>query len=128
MCNANLLNPDLWSYRKVVGALGKVKKAEKIVNLARKATEASRKVHKLEHLGGANKAVRHAKEIHKVAKRVHHIASAHKPAHHTAPHRHHRRDLEDVEELSQRDLDAEELYGREYDDFLAERDFVDDLD
>jgi hypothetical protein len=33
-----------------------------------------------------------------------------------------------LEELSQRDLNDEELFGREYDDFLAERDFFDDLD
>jgi hypothetical protein len=39
-----------------------------------------------------------------------------------------RRELEDDEELSQRDFDAEELLGREYDDFLAGRDFFDDLD
>ena len=42
-----------------------------------------------------------------------------------------RRDLEDDEELLQRDFDAkfEEFFEREYDDFLAERDaFDDDLD
>jgi len=42
--------------------------------------------------------------------------------------RRHRRDLEDYEEQSSRDLDDEELFGREYDDILAERDFFDDLD
>jgi hypothetical protein len=36
--------------------------------------------------------------------------------------------LKDDEELSRRDLDAEELFGREYDDFLAERDSFDGLD
>ena len=43
---------------------------------------------------------------------------------------HHRRHgLEDDEELSRRDLYTEEfLFGREYDDFLVERDAFDDLD
>jgi len=51
------------------------------------------------------------------------------PHHHTTrTRRRYRRDLEDNEELSRRDLDDEELFGREYDDFLAERDFFDDLD
>ena len=52
--------------------------------------------------------------------------SGHRTAQHTG--RHHRRDFEDDEELLRRDLDVEELFGREYDDFLAERDFSDDLD
>jgi len=39
------------------------------------------------------------------------------------------RGLEDDEELSQRDLaDAEEMFGREYDDLFFERDTFDDLD
>ena len=42
--------------------------------------------------------------------------------------RRHRRDLEDDEELSRRDFEDEELFGREYDDFLVERDDFDDLD
>ena len=37
------------------------------------------------------------------------------------------RGLEDDEELSLRDLDTEEVFGREY-DFLNERDIFDDLD
>ena len=41
---------------------------------------------------------------------------------------HHRRDLEYIEELSRRHLDAEELLGRRNDDLLAECDFFDDLD
>jgi hypothetical protein len=41
---------------------------------------------------------------------------------------HHRRGLEDDEELWQRDFESEELFGREYDDFLVERDAFDDLD
>jgi len=41
---------------------------------------------------------------------------------------HHRRGMEDEEELLQRDFDAEELFEREYDDFLVERDAFDDLD
>ena len=36
------------------------------------------------------------------------------------------RGLEDDEELLQRDLDAEELFGREY-DLFDERDIVDDI-
>jgi hypothetical protein len=42
----------------------------------------------------------------------------------------HRRSLEDDEELLQRDFENsdEELFGREYDDFLVERDAFDDLD
>lgn len=43
--------------------------------------------------------------------------------------RHHRRDLEDDEELLRREFETEELFGRrEYDDFLVERDAFDDLD
>ena len=42
---------------------------------------------------------------------------------------HHRRDLEEDEELLQRDFGDEELLEREYDDdFLVERDAFDDLD
>ena len=42
---------------------------------------------------------------------------------------HHRRDLEEGEELLQRDFEDEQLLEREYDDFLVERDaFADDLD
>ena len=65
-----------------------------------------------------------AKQFQKQVKR---IASAHKGLAQRSSRRH-RRDLEDDEELSLRDLDAEELFGRENDDFLAERDFLDDLD
>lgn len=139
---------------KIVGAIGKFKK---FGNLANKANEARRKVDKLEHLGGAlrkgekfGKEIRKAKEadrkvegklkhlegaLRKVekfdkaikrAKQVNEIVST--PHHTTKEHRRHRRDLEDNEELSRRDLDSEELFGREYDDFLAERDFFDDLD
>ena len=38
-----------------------------------------------------------------------------------------RRDLEDSEDLLERDLDVEELFGREY-DHLDERDIIDDED
>jgi len=138
---------------KVFKAIRTVKKFE---NLANKARAAGRTVHKLEHLGGAlrkgktiDRAIMKPKEADrkvgklskhlggalgkvnkaiKVAKQVHKIASAHNSAHQTAGRRHHRRDLEDNEELSRRDLDDEEFFGREYDDFLVERDFSDDLD
>lgn len=44
-------------------------------------------------------------------------------------HRRHRRGLDADEELSQRDLDAEELFRREFGDFFVERDAFDhDLD
>ena len=67
-------------------------------------------------MGGAKKVVNRAKQVHKVAKHV--APPSHNSGRHTAQHgRHHRRDL-----------DAEELFEREYDDFLAERDFFDDLD
>ena len=135
MCSTNLLNPDLWSYRKIAGKLGKVKKLSKAIDLAKKADK---------HLGSA-------KKVHKAAKQVQKIASPQKSAHQTAQNRpmnkkvmlafeqimkklgavklhRHRRDLEDDEELLQRDLDAEELFEREYDDFLAERGYFDDLD
>jgi len=107
---------------------GGLKKGKKIEKAIKKEKQADRKVGKIKHLGSAlgkvkkfDKAIKHAKQVHKVA-------SAHSSAHHTAQRRHHRRDLEDNEELSRRDLDAEELFEREYDDFLAERDFFDDLD
>ena len=45
------------------------------------------------------------------------------------PFRHQRRDLaDDAEELLQRDFEDEELFGRDYDDLLVERDAFDDLD
>ena len=143
MCNANLLNPDLWSYRKIAGNLGKVKKFAKAIDVAKKADK---------HLRTAKKVVGSAKKVHKVAKQVHQIASPRKSAHQTVQNRpmnkkgilafeqamkrmgalkllhRHRRDLADDEELLQRDLDAEELFEREYDDFLAERGYFDDLD
>jgi hypothetical protein len=70
----------------------------------------------------------------KAVKSVDNIGSG-RGAHHHHHRRHHghrryRRDLEDneLEELSRRDLEAEDFFEREYDDFLAERDFFDDLD
>jgi hypothetical protein len=54
---------------------------------------------------------------------VHQTGSSHNSD--TSQHRRHRRDLE---EQSRGDLNDEELFGREYGDFLAERDFFDDLD
>ena len=123
--SANLLNPFI--YRKVVGALGKVE------NIAHKAKQAGQKIHNLKHPGGAlqkgqkvNKAIKGAKQAarkvekvkHQVKKTVNAARKQTASAHHTAARRHHRRDLED----------DEELFGREYDDFLAERDIFDDLD
>lgn len=60
-------------------------------------------------------AIRRAKQVDKVAKQVHHrIASAHNSelhdaAQHASDRRHDRRDLEDYENLSRRDLNDEEL-------------------
>jgi hypothetical protein len=103
--------------------IGTIEKVEKFEQLAQKAKDAGRKTlntGKPKHLGGAigkvNNAIKHTN-----LKQVRKIASA-------ATSRRHRRDLEDDQELSRRDLDAEELFRREYDDFLAERDFLNDLD
>lgn len=95
--------------RKVEGAVKKGIKAERAVVRKVKAV-----AHNLKRPGapGKVKAVKHA------------VAAARRTA-----VRHHKRDLEEVnEEFSRRDLDAEELFEREYDDILAERDFFDDLD
>ena len=119
---ANLLKPDFfWSYRKIAGALGKVKKFEKAAKVVKKADK---------HLGGAKKVVNRAKQVHKVVSRVHQVTPAHNSGRNNNAQRgrHHRRDLEDDEELLRRDLDAEEVFERQYDDFLDERDFFDDLD
>jgi len=95
------------------GAIGQVEKFE---NIANKANEVRRKVEKLVPSSAKGrkieKAIRSAKQV---------IAPPRPP-------RRHRRDLEDSEELSRRELGVEELFGREYDDFLVERDFFDDLD
>jgi len=113
---------EFMAAEKVVGALGKFKKFDKAVKAVKKVKQAGRKIDKLEHLGGAKvkKAIRRAKQVHKVAKQAHHqIASAHNSEHHehhdTARlRRHDRRDVENYEKLSRRDLNDEELFGREY--------------
>jgi len=110
--------------QKVVhGALGKLNKANQEVGGAlRKGGAAITK---------GRQAVAQGSNAIRLATSAHHHDSKHRTKHHkhhSARHRHHRRDLEGDEELSLRDLDAEELFGREYDDFLAERDFFDDLD
>jgi len=132
---------EVMAAAKIVGALGKFKKFDKAIKVVKKVEQAGRKADKLKHLGGGDfklkKAIRRAKQAHKVAKQVHQIASAHNSEHHdtAARHdrRHDRRDLEDYEKLSRRDLNDEErrVFGREYYDdfkFLAERDIFDDLD
>jgi len=68
---------------------------------------------------GAEEAVKLARGGYKAYNAYEHMHDVHKALNH------HRRDLE---ELSRRDLDDEEFFGREYIDFLAERDFFDDLD
>jgi hypothetical protein len=99
MRSANPLNSDLWSYRKVTKATNKVNKA---TNQADQAQSTSNDV--------PTKGF-----IQKILDRF-------------KRGRHHRRSLEDDTELLRRDFDAEELFGREYDDFLVERDDFDDLD
>jgi len=94
---------------------GALRSGEKIYKAIRKGTEVDRKVGKLD------RGIRFAKEMASTQYSARPSYSRHR--------RHHRRDLEDNEELSsRRDLDAEEFLGREYDDFLAERDFFEDLD
>jgi len=121
------IGPGLVVGERVLGAVGKAE------GLLQKARTAGRVVHKIEgalqhrkggkiekHLGGAIskvKAISHAKHIAP----AHHTTSS--SAHHSAPRRHHRRDLEDNEELSRRRYLDEELYEREYEDFLVGRDF-----
>jgi len=117
----------------VVGAIGTVEK------FANNAKQVGQEVNKLGHLGGAlrrgsGKIENAIKKVDRRVDQVKHVGGAlrmvkiatHRPP--PPPPRRHRRDLEDDEELSRRDLNAEELSGREYDDFLAERDFFDDLD
>ena len=50
-----------------------------------------------------------------------------KKAHRSKAKRHHPRDLEEYEGLSRRALDLEELFGREYDNILAERGLLGDV-
>ena len=121
------------SYRKVIGTIGKIEDA------AHKVNDARRNIQNLEHLGGS---LLRGKKVEKAIGRVEKFGNAigrarrlvappPPPRHHAAERRRHRRDLEDYEELSRRDVDVEELelIGREYDDdFLVERDFFDDLD
>jgi len=102
---------------KVIGTLGKIE------SFAEKAQAAGQKVRKFEgSLGGK------VKKVDRAISRVKQTVSAHNPIRRIPGIRRHRRDLEEIEELSRRDLDSEELFEREYDDFLAERDYFDDLD
>jgi len=128
--------PAIVTAEKVIGAIGKVErmaekargagqKIQKFEGAVRKSktfnnaiNTAERKVGGLRHLGGAAAAL--GKASVRTIGRAKQVASS--------ARRHHRRDLEDDEELSRRDLDAEELWEREYDGFLADRDFFDDLD
>jgi len=114
------------------GALLKNTQINKAIKIAKVV---DRKVPQLtKHLGGA---LGNVKPIISRAKQVLASARHHTPVHHRTPvhhhrtthRRHHRRDLEDDEDLSRRDLDADEFSEREYDDdIMAERDFYDDLD
>jgi hypothetical protein len=122
----NMANKAGRALNKAKGALAKGKRVEKAIvrkvkGAERKVKGAERKLNNLKHPGRTlgkvqGKAVTRAKQA---VKSVRHTAAA---------RRHHRRELGDDEELSLRDLDAEELFEREYDDFLAERDSFDDLD
>jgi len=133
---------EVMAAEKVIGAIGKFEKLGKVASKARKIEGALKKGHnavksnrKLKHLGTAVKAAKKINKIAKHAKQAHKTISSHRSSHKSSHKtakaakpgkRHHRRDLEDDEELSRRDLDAGEFFGREYD--LAERDFFDDLD
>jgi len=135
---------------KIAGNLGKVKKFSKAIDLAKKADKHLGGAKKV--VGSAKKVHKLAKQVQQIASPQ---KSAHQTAQNRVSrfnpskakkvvlafeqimkkmgalklHRH-RRDLEDDEdsELLQRDLDEEELFEREYDDFLAERGYFDDLD
>jgi len=107
--------------QKVVSVIGEAKKYS---NIAEKAINVAQKVNKIGHLGLGGPLGK-VKSFNSAISRVGQIASAHKPILRRIAG--HRRDLEDSEELSLRDLD-EELFEREYDDFLAERDYFDNLD
>jgi hypothetical protein len=109
----------------VVAAEKVIETVGKVENVVNKANEARRNVVKLEHLGGE---LIKGKKIEKALGKVEKFDKAIRRAEQIAAPRRYRRDLEDNEELSRRDLDVEELIGREYDDFLVERDFFDDLD
>jgi hypothetical protein len=133
-------------YRKVIGAIGKFEKLGKVASSARKVAGALNKGHNaikkaensnrgVKHLGNAVKAAKKINKAVKHAEKARQTISSHKSSHKSSPKssrstakRHHRRELEGDEELSRRDLDAEVFFGREYDDFLAERDLFDDLD
>jgi hypothetical protein len=113
-------------YRKVIGAVEKGESAiGKGKNIIDKAVKQVIKP-QVKLLGGAvNNVIKPGKQAHGGHAAHHH--RHHTPTHHRhhRHHRQHRRDLEDNEELSQRDIDAEELFGREYDDILVERDDLD---
>jgi len=108
---------------KVEGALKKGVKAIK------KAEQSNRKLkHPNLARGSAIKATKNINKVVKQEKQARQTVSPRKSSRPTAK-RLRRRDLEDIEELvSRRDFDAEEFLVREYDDFLAERDFFDHLD
>jgi hypothetical protein len=123
--------------------LGTVRKFEKFENLANKAVKvmnvvkgARRAVDKVERVEDTlRNGIRKGKEVVRNVERFEKAISPGRASSHNSPHhraaghrRHHRRDLEDNEELSRRDRDAEEFFGRGYVDFLAERDLFDDLD
>jgi hypothetical protein len=133
---------DILAAEKVIGAVRKFEKFENLANKAVKLTNmaksARRTVDKFEQVEGTlRNGIRKGREVvqnvEKFDKAISRGASTYnsaRPASHKAAghRRHRRRDLEDNEELSRRDLDAEEFFGRGYVDFLAERDFFDDLD
>jgi len=113
-----------------IGAVGKVQ------NIVEKAEAAGRQVRKFE--GALRKGDRTVRQAERHLGALGNVKKFNNAIKHTAREqvrkiapprlgRHHRRDLEDDAELSRRDLDAEELFRREY-DVLSERDFFDDLD
>jgi len=123
----------------VESVVGAMRNVEKFANTAKQVGQG---INKIEQLGGAlmkgagkiNNAIRTAdRRVKPVGGALGMVKKIAQPSRNASPpprspSRRHRRDLEEDEELSRRDLDAEELSGREYDDFLAERNFFDDLD
>jgi hypothetical protein len=111
------------------GALGKAASAGKAIKAGSQIAKVAGKARKVHE--GAKQILpptRNQNKGNRVAATFKNIFGSIKSALSRA-RRHHRRDLEDDEELLGRDdFEADELFEREYDDSLVERDDFDDLD
>jgi hypothetical protein len=121
--SANPLNPNVWSYSKTATKLGN--RGRKIEKKLRPATRGARKLNNYYNDNQNRKQNqanqnRNRQNVQRLT-----VTSASGPV--MFHSRIGPRGLEDDEELSRRDLDDEEVFGRDF-DLLDERDAFDDLD